>query len=84
MPVITKKGQVTLPKKIREELGVKEGDEVIFELKGKAIKLRKIERKSLLSLGGIAKGRALGKGDERAYVKKAIAKKIVAEGDSAE
>lgn len=30
---ITKKGQVTLPKAIREHLGVREGDEVWFEIR---------------------------------------------------
>lgn len=29
---ITKKGQVTLPKAIRDHLGVREGDEVCFEI----------------------------------------------------
>ncbi|MYA22914.1 MAG: AbrB/MazE/SpoVT family DNA-binding domain-containing protein [Gemmatimonadetes bacterium] len=32
MPRITSKGQVTIPKNIREMLGVKPGDQVEFEL----------------------------------------------------
>ena len=32
---VTKKGQITIPKKIRDKLGLKEGQKVIFELKGK-------------------------------------------------
>ena len=32
MPRITSKGQVTIPKNIREVLGVKPGDQVEFEL----------------------------------------------------
>ena len=37
------------------------------------------ERKSLLSLGGIAKGRKIGAGNEREYAKKAVARKIARE-----
>jgi len=31
MPRVTSKGQVTIPKEIREELGIEPGDEVTFE-----------------------------------------------------
>lgn len=31
MPRVTTKGQVTIPKSIREELGIEPGDEVAFE-----------------------------------------------------
>lgn len=31
MPSVTTKGQVTIPKPIREAMGIKPGDEVIFE-----------------------------------------------------
>ncbi len=37
-------------------------------------------RKSLLSLGGIAKGRKIGIGNEREYSKKAVVTKIAREG----
>ncbi|WP_246112353.1 AbrB/MazE/SpoVT family DNA-binding domain-containing protein [Thermococcus aciditolerans] len=30
MPVVTKKYQVTIPKEVREALGIKAGDEVVF------------------------------------------------------
>ncbi|PKQ28331.1 MAG: AbrB family transcriptional regulator [Candidatus Anoxymicrobium japonicum] len=33
--VLTKKSQVTIPKKVREAIGVKPGDEVRFKVKGK-------------------------------------------------
>lgn len=80
MTVITKKGQVTLPKLLREKIGIKEGDEVVFELEEDAMKIRKIEKRSLLTLGGIAKGRAIGRGDEMDYTKKTISRKIAKEG----
>lgn len=31
MSRVTEKGQVTIPKEIREELGIQPGDEVVFE-----------------------------------------------------
>lgn len=43
---VQKKGQVTLPTEIRQELGIKPGDSVVFELvdEGILIKSEKIER----------------------------------------
>jgi AbrB family looped-hinge helix DNA binding protein len=43
---VQKKGQVTLPIEIRQELGIKPGDEVVFELvnEGVLIKSEKVER----------------------------------------
>ena len=43
---VQKKGQVTLPTEIRQELGIKPGDSVVFELvdEGVLIKSEKIER----------------------------------------
>lgn len=32
---VTSKGQVTVPKAVREALGIKEGDEIVFRVEGK-------------------------------------------------
>ena len=80
MTVITKKGQVTLPKSLRDKIGIKEGDEVVFELEEDAMKIKKVEKRSLLKLGGIAKGRAICRGDERDYAKKTVSKRIAKSG----
>ena len=56
MSVITKKGQVTIPKDMRDGLHIKEGDSVTFELREGEIALRKLERVSILGLGGMLKG----------------------------
>jgi AbrB family looped-hinge helix DNA binding protein len=44
--IVQKKGQVTLPQEIRDELGIKPGDSVVFELvnEGILIKAEKAER----------------------------------------
>lgn len=80
MSTITKKGQVTIPKPFRETLHIKEGDNLLFEMKGDTLILKKKERKSILSLGGIAKGRKVGIGDEREFTKKVISRRIAKEG----
>ena len=78
MPAVTKKGQVTIPKKLRDKLGVGEGDQVSFSLsEDGSILIRKAPRTSILALAGIAAGRAVGSGDERMWAKRAVAKKIV-------
>jgi AbrB family looped-hinge helix DNA binding protein len=80
MSSITKKGQVTIPKPFREKLHIKEGDSLDFEIHDDVLILKKRERKSILSLGGIAQARKVGKGDEREFTKKVIAEKIAKEG----
>lgn len=38
---VTTKGQVTIPKEVREELGIRPGDEVIFENTGEGYVIKK-------------------------------------------
>ena len=38
---LTSKGQVTIPKRVRERLGIAEGDEVLFDLRDNEATLRK-------------------------------------------
>lgn len=79
MSTITKKGQVTIPKPFRDKLQIKEGDSLTFEVKDNILILKRKERRSILGLGGIAKGRKVGVGNEREYAKKMIAKRIAKE-----
>ncbi|MGH9608683.1 MAG: AbrB/MazE/SpoVT family DNA-binding domain-containing protein [Bryobacteraceae bacterium] len=37
---ITSKGQITIPRKIRQALGVKSGDQLVFEKNGNDIRVR--------------------------------------------
>jgi AbrB family looped-hinge helix DNA binding protein len=41
MPRVTQKGQVTIPKHIRSYLGIKTGDNVVFDVDEGAVLLRK-------------------------------------------
>jgi AbrB family looped-hinge helix DNA binding protein len=38
---MTSKGQVTLPKQVREKLGLATGDELMFSLEGNAVRIQK-------------------------------------------
>ena len=49
---VTEKGQVTIPKEIRDGLQIKEGDRMIFTLLPNGIVLMRVKNKSALSLGG--------------------------------
>jgi AbrB family looped-hinge helix DNA binding protein len=41
MPMVTEKGQVTIPKEYREKLGISSGDEVAFEETDEGLLVRK-------------------------------------------
>jgi AbrB family looped-hinge helix DNA binding protein len=43
---VSKKGQIVIPKEIRDMLRIKEGDYVIFRVDGKRIYLEKIEERT--------------------------------------
>ena len=38
------KGQVVIPKAIREEIGIKPGDQVVFEPDGTDVRVRRVSR----------------------------------------
>jgi AbrB family looped-hinge helix DNA binding protein len=52
------KGQVVIPKAIRDEIGIKPGDEVVFEPDGKDVRVRRVaddpeaHRERIEALGG--------------------------------
>lgn len=43
----TSKGQVTLPKEIRERLGIERGDKLLFELHGEEVIMRVLHARSV-------------------------------------
>ncbi|MGQ4874623.1 MAG: AbrB/MazE/SpoVT family DNA-binding domain-containing protein [Promethearchaeia archaeon] len=44
---ISEKGQITIPKEIRDKLGIVQGDKLIFDLKGDKIIIRKLSTNKL-------------------------------------
>ena len=44
---VTSKGQVTIPKDIRDAMGVTEGDKIFFQADGDTVTLRKIPKDKL-------------------------------------
>lgn len=49
---MTSKGQLTVPKDVRDRLGLKSGDRVVFEFEGDGVRLKVERRKSLQELKG--------------------------------
>ena len=49
---LTSKGQLTVPKEIRERLGLRSGDRVVFEFEGDSARMKVEKRKSLEELRG--------------------------------
>ena len=78
---ITRKGQVTIPKAIRDRLGVKEGEKVLFVMRGEEVVL-KVVKGTILDLRGSVKPSAHPEDYEkiRQSVKQAVAKKVAGHG----
>lgn len=49
---LTSKGQLTVPKDVRDRLGLKSGDRLVFEVEDDSVRLRVERRKSLGELMG--------------------------------
>ncbi len=75
LSTVTSKGQVTIPKEIRDRLHIRSNDKVDFVLDGDRVLL--VPVRTLLDLRGAVTSR--GKGDfakERAQAKAAVAKRV--------
>ena len=75
LATVTSKGQVTIPKEIRDLLHIRSNDKVDFVLDGEKVLLSPV--KTLLDMRGAV--RTDGKGDfpqERARAKAAVAKRV--------
>ena len=49
---VTSKGQTTIPKKIRDDLGMKAGDRIAFTLLPDGLVLMRVKNKSVMSMAG--------------------------------
>jgi antitoxin PrlF len=77
---LTMKGQVTLPKELRERFGLGPGTRVAFDAEGDGIKVRPV-RKAILDWAGTLRSPEPGLSDDeiRRRVKKAVADKVVSD-----
>ena len=46
---ITSKGQITVPREVRQALGVKPGDKIVFEQNGKEVSVRPVRSRSVFA-----------------------------------
>lgn len=60
---VTEKGQITIPKRLRDTLGIEPGTTVEFEVQGEALLVRKTS--GLPTRGEALVGRLRGRGDVR-------------------
>ena len=79
--VITRKGQVTIPKEIRNHLKAKEGERVVFVLRGDDVVL-KVVRGNILDLKGSVKPTMRPENAEavRQSVKRAVGARVARNG----
>jgi AbrB family looped-hinge helix DNA binding protein len=59
---VTSKGQVTLPKHIRDRLGIAPGDDIGFREEGQAVIVEKLEEPKMVNAGLELAKHLLGKG----------------------
>ena len=78
---MTRKGQVTIPKAIRDRLGVKEGEKVLFVMRGEEVVL-KVVKGTILDLRGSVKPSARPEDFDkiRQSVKQTVGKKVAGHG----
>ena len=79
--IMTRKGQVTIPKVIRDRLGVKEGEKVFFVVRDEEVVL-KVVKGTILDLKGSVRPSARPEdfGTIRQSVKQTVAKKVAGHG----
>ena len=79
--VITRKGQVTIPKEIRDHLQAKEGEKVVFFLRGRDVVL-KVVRGNILDLKGSVQPKKRPEDFEavRQSVKRTVSRKVARNG----
>jgi AbrB family looped-hinge helix DNA binding protein len=72
---ITAKGQITIPKAVRQALGLDRGDQVVFVLEDGRAVLHPVRRRGVQSVRGIARGRVsyAGRAAEREAARRLVA-----------
>jgi len=79
---ISAKGQITLPRKVRQALNVKPGDRLVFLVENTTVLLQPLASGSARALAGSLRdyARAPGTGSARSVAKKGVARAAAQEG----
>ena len=76
---VTSKGQITVPKQVRERLGIQPGDELAFDFEDDRLEVRPIHRRRIAEFRGLFSiDEALPIAEERARSRQARARKLMA------
>lgn len=81
--ILTSKGQLTIPKDVRDRLGLTVGDRLSFEVEGDSMRLTVERRKSLEELKGSlpVRGEYQGKEVEREAARRMISQRVLGMGE---
>lgn len=75
---LTSKGQLTIPKDVRDQLGLMAGDRLSFEVEGDSLRLTIERRKTLEELKGSLPGREYeGKNAEREAARRMVSREVL-------
>jgi len=79
---LTSKGQITIPREVREQLGLNVGDKLLFEVEEDTIRLRVLKSRPLGELKGSlpAEHPYPGKEGEREAVRRSAVRRVLGEG----
>lgn len=68
---ITSKGQVTIPKDVREALKIREGDSLLFEVEGEEVRIKAVKRPVSFAdyAGAWREGEGMSREEVNAYVR---------------
>ncbi|MBI4495265.1 MAG: AbrB/MazE/SpoVT family DNA-binding domain-containing protein [Chloroflexi bacterium] len=78
---ITSRGRITIPRQVREAIGLDSGDQVVFVIEDGKAYLHPVHRRGLERLRGIARGRAPfpGREAEREAARSLVVRHVVAD-----
>lgn len=78
---LSSKGQITIPREVREQLGLSVGDKLLFEVEDGDIRLRLLKTSSLGDLNGSLPAKRFypGKEGEREAARSSVARQVLGE-----